>query len=40
VTVHCRIPGSLVGRISAEEATIRPHRGIESAASFPDLATG
>ena len=40
VTVHCRIPGSLVGRISDEEATIRPHRGIESAASFPDLAAG
>ncbi len=40
VTVHCRIPGSLVGRISAEEATIRPHRGIESAAPFRDLATG
>ncbi len=25
VTVHCRIPGSLVGRINPEEATVRPH---------------
>jgi GTP-binding protein HflX len=25
VTVHCRIPAALVGRISADEAVVRPH---------------
>jgi len=50
VTVHCRIPGSLVGRINPTEATVRPHRTaetstvappeVEIAAATPDLATG
>ena len=42
VTVHCRIPGSLVGRINPAEATIRPHGAAadDKEASTPDMAAG
>jgi GTP-binding protein HflX len=33
VTIHCRIPASMVGRIAADEAVVRPHR--PAAAAFP-----
>jgi GTP-binding protein HflX len=42
VTVHCRIPGSLIGRISPAEATIRPHgeEPADEAVTTPDMAAG
>ncbi len=42
VTVHCRIPESLVGRIDPSEATIRPHAAAAAGTepSTPDRAAG
>ncbi len=34
VTIHCRIPAALVGRITPDEAEVRPH--VSAAARFPD----
>ena len=33
VTIHCRIPASMLGRIAPEEAVVRPH--LSPAAEFP-----
>lgn len=42
VVVHCRIPGSLVGRINPAEAIVRPHHvaPTEAVPSTPDMAAG
>jgi len=38
VVVHCRIPASLLGRITDDEATVRPHAYAEPAASpLPEM---
>ena len=38
VTVHCRIPAALVGRIAADEATVTPHVTAAARQSVPDDA--